>query len=246
MKLEQSFPNNFTFINGDGTKFQFDKNEENQYYIFDSIESSILTNQAVFLHTSSSSAFEWNALLTLPSDPTISQKQIIEEIIKEYNRFAKFTTKGTGQFFYPFKGSELNFSDFDYPQLIYYSNIPFFSLCFFSVPCDIEDEHLQSFCLVNEDSIMEAFQTGKLHDSIVGYVSLASKQFKLWLPSKLSFYQRCILFNNIIPGENLIQKMYVYASEPYALLNEFTQPNIYLKVNFQTNPEPTVTLRRQL
>ena len=124
MKLEQSFPNNFTFINGDGTKFQFDKNEENQYYIFDSIESSILTNQAVFLHTSSSSASEWNALLTLPSDPTISQIQVIEEIIKEYNRFAKFTTKGTGQFFYPFKGSELNFSDFDYPQLIYYSNIP--------------------------------------------------------------------------------------------------------------------------
>ncbi len=37
MKLEQSFPNNFTFINGDGTKFQFDKNEENQYYIFDRI-----------------------------------------------------------------------------------------------------------------------------------------------------------------------------------------------------------------
>ena len=246
MKFENVFPNDFTVIKEDGEKFSFNKNEQNKYYIFDSIELAMLTNQAIFLHTPSPLASEWNVLLTLPSDPTIFQQKIIEEIVKEHNKFAKFTTKGYMQSFYPFKGSQLNFNDFDYPKLNYSSNFPFSTSRFFSIPCEVENPHRQSTFFVTESSIMHNFQVGRIRDSIVGYAILNTDKFKLWLPSTLSFYQRCTLFNCILPLEDFIQSLYIYTTDPFSYVEEDFSSGLYLQINFLTDANPIETLRRKL
>ena len=242
MKFENTFQNDFTMIKEDGEKFSFNKSEQNQYYIFDSIELAMLTNQAIFLHTSSPLASEWNVLLTLPSDPTIFQQKIIEEIVKEYNSFARFTTKGYMQNFYSFKGSQLGFDDFDYPKLNYISDFPFSNSRYFSIPRELEYPHLYTPLFVNENSIMHAFQNGKIHDSIVGYAIFHSDKFKLWLPSTLSFYQRCMLFNCILPLEDFIQNLYIYTTKPFSYVEEDFSDGLYLQINFLTDPNPIETL----
>ena len=234
----------FNIVKENGKIISFDKSETNQYQIFDYIESSIRLNDGVFMQNSD--FHELNGLLTLPNNPTIDQQAIIKEILKNTNKYSNFTTKGYGQFYYSIRGKEIHFSDFDYPQLSLFPEKKFFTFAFFTIPNKSEEKHLYYPTLVSESSIVEALKDGRLEKEIVGYVVPIEKKFKIWLPSKLSFYQRCIIFNSFLPLEEFIQEVHVYTSNPFKETLLSSDEDLYLQINFQTNPEPTVTLRRQL
>ena len=235
----------FNIVKENGKIISFNKSEINQYQIFDYIESSIRVNDGVFMQTISD-FYELNGLLTLPNNPTIDQQAIIREILKNKDKYNNFTTKGFEQFYYNIRGKELHFSDFNYPQLFLFPEKEFFTFAFFTIPSNLEEKHLYSPILVSESSIVEALKDGRLEKEIVGYIVPIEKKFKIWLPSKLSFYQRCMIFNSFLPLEKFIQEVHVYTSDPFKETLLPTNEDLYLQLNFQTNPEPIVTLRRQL
>ncbi len=234
----------FNILTENGKIVSFNKTEKNQYQIFDYIESSLRLNSGVFIQ-SYSKVNELNGLLSLPNNPTIYQQSIIEELFKNIKKYDNFTTKGFGQFYYKICGKEIHFSDFNYPQLFLFPEINFFTFVFFTIPCNLEEKHLFSPILVAESSIIQALKNGEISSEIVGYVDPIENKFKIWLPSQLSFYQRCMLFNYFLPLEEFIHEAHIYISKPF---RDITLPNndLYSHINFETNKEPTITLRRQL
>ena len=240
------FKNDFNIIKKNGGVISFNKNLENQYNIFDYLECSIRLDDSVFIHTTSLDMTKWDALLTLPNNPSAEQQDMISMILKEQEHFNNFTTKGYASSFYSFKDKELHFDDFDYPQLDLFFPFKFLDFSFFIIFDDLTKEQILSPLMLQFKEVINILQNEKFSNCIVGNLDIQTGQFVLWVPLFLSFFQRCMLFNSILPDEARISKLNIYTLKPFQVLEEIEDPNIYSEINFQTNPDLVYALRKKL
>ena len=100
--------------------------------------------------------------------------------------------------------------------------------------------------MLQYEEVIDILQNEKFSNCIVGSLDIQTGQFVLWVPLFLSFFQRCMLFNSILPDEARISKLNIYTLKPFQVLEEIEDPNIYSEINFQTNSDLVYALRKKL
>lgn len=237
--LENIFAKELTIIHQDGTIDNIFKNEDNQYNFLNYIINALYSGKGIFFHTLDSSVESWEGILYFPDFPTLEQEKVMKLVLELGKKMQSFCTR-TNEFVYPFHGNNLTFASFDYPMFPFYD---FGDWEFYSYMILSSKNH---YCLVDTNDSVDPLDIWEKYSSqnyLFCYM-LNDWDRSLWLPSRLSFYQRSFLFQNLDYLNEHVKELFVGVNANAGLVQYLIDHDLYSKINFSTKPELVESLKR--